>query len=212
VGQDEDAQPLVRRADFCRAEQTRRRRVAHVPKLSQHGLKAEADVAGDVFEERPFWLAFPDDAGDIWPEMSGIVGPAAFARCTEGLAGISGEDDVEGAMKGSGIKTSQIIPDWRRGEISGALGGDEDGSWPVLPLDKGSGVISGLGEHEAQIKASAACAEGQSVPGRKHHAIHSTPRWRNRSVVTSPRVSIAPHMALLIMPLGKYSSELTLAA
>jgi hypothetical protein len=26
-------------------------------------------------------------------------------------------------------------------------------------------VISGFGEHEAQIKASAACAEGQSVPG-----------------------------------------------
>jgi hypothetical protein len=26
-------------------------------------------------------------------------------------------------------------------------------------------VIAGLGEHEAQIKASAACAEGQSVPG-----------------------------------------------
>jgi hypothetical protein len=26
-------------------------------------------------------------------------------------------------------------------------------------------VIAGLGEHEAKIKASAACAEGQSVPG-----------------------------------------------
>jgi hypothetical protein len=26
-------------------------------------------------------------------------------------------------------------------------------------------VIAGLSEHEAQIKASAACAEGQSVPG-----------------------------------------------
>jgi hypothetical protein len=26
-------------------------------------------------------------------------------------------------------------------------------------------VISGLSEHEAQIKASTACAEGQSVPG-----------------------------------------------
>jgi len=45
VGQDEDAQPLVRRADFCRAEQTRRRRVAHAPKLSEHGFKAEGDVA-----------------------------------------------------------------------------------------------------------------------------------------------------------------------
>jgi hypothetical protein len=45
VGQDEDAQPLVRRADFCRREQTRRRRVAHEPKFSQDGFKAEGDVA-----------------------------------------------------------------------------------------------------------------------------------------------------------------------
>mgnify|MGYP000886508951 FL=1 len=52
-----------------------------------------------------------------------------------------------------------------RREISGALGGDEDRPWPVLPFDEGAGVIAGFGEHEAQIKASAACAEGQSVSG-----------------------------------------------
>ena len=46
MGQDEDAQPLVRRTDFCRAEQARRRRVAQSPKLSQDGLKAEALALG----------------------------------------------------------------------------------------------------------------------------------------------------------------------
>jgi hypothetical protein len=104
VGQDEDALALVRRADFCRAEQTRRRRVAHVPKLSQHGFQAEADMAGDVFEEDPCGAAFSDDAGDLGPEVAGIVGPAAFSRRTEGLAGISGEDDIEGAAEGAGIE------------------------------------------------------------------------------------------------------------
>ena len=53
MGQDEDPEPLVRRADFCRAEQTRRRRVAHPPKLSQDGFKTEGDVTCDVFEEDP---------------------------------------------------------------------------------------------------------------------------------------------------------------
>ena len=67
MGQDEDAQPLVRRADFCRAEQTRRRRVAHAPKLSQDGFKAEGDVTGDVFEKDPLGAAFTDDTGDVWP-------------------------------------------------------------------------------------------------------------------------------------------------
>ena len=104
MGQDEDAQPLVRRADFCRAEQTRRRRVAQSPKLSQDGLKAEGDVAGDVFEEHPFGAAFGDDAGDIWPEVAGVVCTAAFSGRAEGLAGISGEDGIKGPAEDSGVE------------------------------------------------------------------------------------------------------------
>jgi hypothetical protein len=212
VGQDEDAQPLMRRAGFCRREQTRRRRVAQSPKLSQDGLKPEGDVTGDVFEKHPFGAAFPDDAGDIGPEVAGVVCTAALSGCAEGLAGISGEDDVEGAAKGPGVEGSQISPDWGRGKVSCALGGDEDGPWPILPLDEAARVISGLSEHEAHIQAAAACAEGQSVPGTKHHAIHATTRRVRRSRVTSPRASISPHIVGLIMPLGRYSSELTLAA
>jgi len=165
VGQDEDPEPLVRRADFCRTEQARRRRVAHVPKLSQDGFKAEADVPGDVFEEYPFRGAFANDAGDVGPEVAGIVRAAAFASRAEGLAGISGEERVEGPSEASGVKTAQIVPDWGWGEIPDALGGNEHRPWPVLPFDEGAGVIAGLGEHEAHIQASAACAEGQSVPG-----------------------------------------------
>ena len=97
--------------------------------------------------------------------MARIIGTAAFASGTEGLAGISGEDDVESAAKRPGIEAAQVVPDWRGCEIPGALGGNEDGAGPVFPFDEGAGVISGLGQHEAQIKASAACAEGQSVPG-----------------------------------------------
>ena len=165
MGQDEDPEPLVRRADFCRAEQARRRRVAHAPKFSQDGFKAEGDVTGDVFKEDPFGGTFPDDAGDFGPEVAGIIGTAALASGTERLAGISGEDDVEGTSEGPGIETAQIVPDWRGCKIPGALGRSEDASGPVLPFDKCPGVKSGFGEHEAQIQASAACAEGQSVPG-----------------------------------------------
>ena len=114
MGQDEDAEPLVRRADFCRAEQARRRREAHAPKLSQDGFKAEGNVTGDVFQEDPFGGTFPDDAGDLGPEVAGIIGATAFARGAERLAGISGEDDVEGTAEGAGIETAQVIPDWGR--------------------------------------------------------------------------------------------------
>ena len=165
MGQDEDAHPLVRRADFCRREQARRRRVAHCPKLSQDGFKAKGDVTGYVFEEHPLGAAFPDDAGDIGPEVAGIVGATALSGRAERLAGISGEDDVEGTAERAGIEAAEIIPDRGSGEIPSALGGDENGAGPILPFDEGAGVIARFGEHEAQIKASAACAEGQSVPG-----------------------------------------------
>ena len=160
MGQDEDAQPLVRRADFCRREQTRRRRIAHAPKLSKHGCQPEADVTGDVFEEDPFGGTFPDNPGDLWPEVPRVVSTTALSGCAEGLAGISCEHNVEGSVKGSGIKAAQIVPDRGWGEIPSALGRDEDGAWPFFPLDKGAGVIAGLSEHEAQINVSAACAEG----------------------------------------------------
>jgi hypothetical protein len=122
-------------------------------------------VTGDVFEKDPFGAAFGDNAGDVGPEVARVIGPAALACGAEGLAGISSKDDVEGAAKGPGIEAAEIFPDRGRGEIPSALGGDEDGAGPVLPLDIGAGVIAGFGEHEAQIQASAACAEGQSVPG-----------------------------------------------
>lgn len=155
----------MRRADLCRREQARRRRVAHTPKLSQDGLEAEGDVTGDVFEEDPFRAAFADDPGDVGPDVTGIVGPAALSGCAEGLAGIACEDGIEGAAEGAAVEAAQVGPDRGRSEVSGALGRDEDSAGPVLPFDEGAGVIARLGEHEAQIKASAACAEGQSVPG-----------------------------------------------
>jgi len=122
-------------------------------------------VPGDVFEEDPFGAAFADDPGDVGPEMAGIVGAAAPSGRAEGLAGIAGKDGVERPAEGPGVEAAQIGPDRGRGEVSRELGGDEDRPWPLLPLDKGASVIAGFGEHEAQIKASAACAEGEAVPG-----------------------------------------------
>lgn len=165
MGQDEDPHPLVRRTDFCRREQTRRRRVAQAPKLSQHGFKPERDVTGDVFEKNPFGAALADDAGDVGPEVAGVIRTAALSRRAEGLAGISREDDAEGTAEGPGIEAAQIGPDRGRGEVARLLGCDEHGPWPILPFDEAPGVIFGFGEHEAHIQASAARAEGESVPG-----------------------------------------------
>ena len=166
VGQDEDPEPLVRRANFCRREQARRRRVAHAPKLSQDGFKAKGDVTGHVFEKDPFGGTLPDDAGDVRPEVARIVGPAAFSGGTERLAGISGEDDVEGTAEGAGIETAQIVPDWGRGEISGALGGDEDGSGVGLPFNEGAGVKPGSASTTPKSRPPPPAQRGNPCRGR----------------------------------------------
>jgi hypothetical protein len=160
VGQDEDAQPLMRRADLCRREQARRRRVAQSPKLSQDGLEAEGDVTGDVFEKDPFRAAFADDAGDLGPEVPRVVSATALSGRAEGLTGIACEDGIESTAEGTGVEAAQVGPDRGGSEVPCALGGNEDRPWPIIPFDEGAGVIAGLGEHEAQIKASTACAEG----------------------------------------------------
>ncbi len=107
----------------------------------------------------------PDDTGDVGPEVPRIVGATALSGRAKRLAGISGQNRVEGPAERAGIEGSQIGPDWGWGKIPGALGRDEDRSRPVPPFDEAAGVKPGFGEHEAQIQASAACAEGQSVPG-----------------------------------------------
>ena len=160
-------------------------------------------MPGDVFEEDPFRATFADGARNVGAQVAGIVGAATLSGRAEGLARVSGQDGIERAAEGKGVEAAQVGPDRGRGEVARALGGDEHRPWPVLPFDEGAGVIAGFGEHEAQIKASAACAEGESMPGTKHHAIHRTPRSRRRSAVTSPRASMASRIVLLIALTGR---------
>lgn len=120
----------------------------------------------DIFEEDPFGLDFADDAGDLGPQVPLVVGSPALAGVAERLAGIACEDGIECPSEWSPVKCSQVVPDRGRGEVSGPLRGDDGLPGILFPLDEAAGVETWLGEHEAQIKASAACAEGESVSGR----------------------------------------------
>jgi len=122
-------------------------------------------VTRDVFEKHPLRVTFADDTGDLGPEVAGVVRASALSGSAEGLTGIPGQHSVKGAAEGPGIEAAEIVPDRSGCEISCALGRDEHGAGPLFPFHKGTGVIAGLGQHDAQIKASAARAEGKPVPG-----------------------------------------------
>lgn len=122
-------------------------------------------MSGDVFEEHPFGVDFPDDPGNVWPEMTFVVVAFPLPGMAEWLARVAREDGIECAPERPSVECGEVIPDRGLGEVSGALGGNEASPGVFLPLDKASRVESRLGEHEAHIQASAARAEGQSVSG-----------------------------------------------
>ena len=71
-GKDEQPFALVGRADFRRREEACRKAVAHADQSAGDFGEAEAEMMGDIFEEDDRRIAFPDDAGNVRPEMARI--------------------------------------------------------------------------------------------------------------------------------------------
>ncbi len=71
-GKDEQAFAPVRCADFRRSKQSCRKDVAHADQFSGDFGKSEAQMIGDIFEEDDRRITFPDNAGDVRPEMARI--------------------------------------------------------------------------------------------------------------------------------------------
>lgn len=65
--EDEQAFPLVGRADFRRCEEARRKAVAHADQSAGDFGEAEAEMMGDILEENERRLDLGDDAGDMGP-------------------------------------------------------------------------------------------------------------------------------------------------
>lgn len=128
-------------------------------------------MPGDVFEKDPFGFDLEDDPGDVGPQVPFVIVAFSLSRMAERLAGVSGEDGIEGAPEGYSVEGGDVIPDWGGGEVSCPLGGDDGLAGISLPLDEAARMKAGFGEHEAHIQSSAACAEGEAVSGMWHHVI-----------------------------------------
>lgn len=113
-------------------------------------------MTGNVFEEHGERLELSDNPGDVGPEVALVTFGEALSGGTKWLAGISREERVDLPPEGTAVKAGDIIPDRGGHEISRALCGDKGFPARGFPLDETSGFISGLGEHEAEIQASAA--------------------------------------------------------
>lgn len=111
-------------------------------------------MAGDVFEEAPFGSDLAGDPGDFGPEMAGIAVAEAVSGKAEGLAGITGSDDMNAAAPRSAVEGSQIVPYRSRSQGRVCHPRHESGRGVTVSLDMANSTISGLCEVKAEIEAS----------------------------------------------------------
>lgn len=118
-------------------------------------------MAGDVLEETPFRLDLTDDPGDIGPKVAGVLGALAMTGEGEGLARISGSDDMNAAAPRSAVKGSQIVPyrRWSQGRVRHPR--HETGRGETVSLDKAHSAISRFGNVQSEVEAANAGAQAE---------------------------------------------------
>ncbi len=161
-GEDEEAFPLVGRADFRRRKQSCRKPVAHADQSAGDFGEAEAEMMGDIFEEDEGRFAFADDPGDMRPEVARIVRAPALARHAERLARISRRDDIHRAAPRLAVECGNVVPERR--VIQGLVfhPRHESGRSEGFPLDMAHSSISGQGEGETEIDPARAGAQREA--------------------------------------------------
>ncbi len=160
VGHNEEPAPNLASTGFDRAEQARFDCKAQVSKVFEDSIGSQGHVAFDVFEEAPFRPDFGDDPADMRPEVAGVVFALAVSGKREGLAGISGSEEMNLAAPRAAVEGGNIIPERRR--IQGLVfhprheGGCSEG----FPLDVTNSAISGFCDMETELQSANAGAEG----------------------------------------------------
>jgi hypothetical protein len=99
VGKDIDSLSLMRRADFSRAEYSKRRCKIKAFQVLDDFAESEADVSFDVFKEASNRSYCFDMFSDVWPEVAGVIFSGALSCRAERLAWISSSEDVNSVSK-----------------------------------------------------------------------------------------------------------------
>lgn len=119
-------------------------------------------MAFDVFEEDDVGIDLPDDAGDLGPEVAGILGPSSDPGQRERLAGVAGKEAMNAAAPRSAVEGSKVIPDSRLRQRSVSHARREGGRGVAVPFDKADGSEARLSEVDAEVEAAVAGAEGET--------------------------------------------------
>jgi hypothetical protein len=117
----------------------------------------------DIFAEDPFGPDFIDDAGDVGPQVAGVVFSPPQSGLAEGLAWIAGSDDMNAAAPRSAVEGFEIVPNRRRCQGRVFHPRHESGRRMSFPLDESHSPISRLCDMQAEIEACISCTERDSA-------------------------------------------------
>ncbi len=158
MGHNEEAPPYVARTAFERREQSRFDCKAQRLKVPEYRVGSQGHMAFDVFEEAPFGIELADDSPDVGPKVAGIVLAPAPAGKAEGLAGISGSEDMNLSTPRRAVEGGNVIPD--RSLIQGLVFHPchESGRREGFPLDVTNSSIALFCDVEAELEAADAGA------------------------------------------------------
>jgi len=120
-------------------------------------------MAGDILEEAPFRPDLADDPRDLGPQVPGVVGPKPEPREGEGLAGITGSDDMNAAAPWAAVEGSQIVPDNSRSQGRVCHPRHESGRGKTVSLDMTHSAVSGFGQVQAKVETSDAGAKAEAA-------------------------------------------------
>lgn len=153
----------MRSADFSRCEQARFCAVAQAAKAAGDLGKSQIDVPFDVLGEDDAGPHFVDNPFDLGPQVPGIGLAAALSGEAEGLARITGREDINAITPRSAVEGSQIVP--HRCAIQPRVfhPGHESGRSMGFPLDETCSAISGLGDGEPEFEPAISGAEGKAA-------------------------------------------------
>lgn len=152
----------MRSAHFSRCEEARFCAVAQPLKAAGDLGKSQIDVPFDVLGEDDAGAHLVDDPFDLGPEVPGIGLATPLSSEAEGLAGITGSEDMNAAAPRSAVEGSQIVPYRRAIQPRVFHPCHESGRCMGFPLDETDSAISGLGDGEPEFEPAISGAEGEA--------------------------------------------------
>jgi hypothetical protein len=93
-GDDEESLSLVRRQGIGSSKDSPPEVIPEGGQVSCNGSEAEGEVGPHVLQEDVAGSNHANGCGDVWPEVSLVIGALSFAGQAEGLARISRSDHV----------------------------------------------------------------------------------------------------------------------